>query len=573
MARHGLLFRPAAIAAGVVMLLAARWIWVAGLGDYGWTWEAAARLLAGQVYYRDFTLLYGPLSHYTLAAWMWALGPHLFHSHLHLWFWYALALVVGLRIARELGAGAAAQSTGVAFAAVMGCPAFSWGHAFNYQAPCLAGAAILCLLRARRAGGPTSAAAAGVAAALAIYAKQNVGLAVTVLIPFLLPRGSRRAYAGGLAGAFVPILWYFSSRAGWEEVLRQLFLDPAAAKQGPVWMVLRAAPRLILPPEVPGRRWWEVAATLAALGALLPLVKRLARRTPAGEGARRPVGRPAEPGPALLAAAVLGIATSLLNVEWNPPAFLLPAPWTWLQEGVYLLLALLTLALWRGFDATWRAAALPLLAVTAVQESSNPNFVYSAPLAVPLLAALLDRAGVVLRPPVAGAALAAVCWIATAAVGPPWRYGLCAYRPTYPLPSDSPWAGLRAPREYREEIRELWTELRPHVEGRTTLWLVAGGGPFLAFGGHPVSGAACYMPDTIPPRLYRKLVESWRAQRPEVVVVQDDFRLSPQDPDLAAESIRQTIAGGHRQVWRSRRDPRLSAWAASGGSAKSPGGR
>jgi hypothetical protein len=558
-----LLSSPAAAGGAIVLLLAARWIWIAGLGDYAWSYEVAARLLRGEVYYRDFPLLYGPLSHYTLAGLMGILGSHLFVYHLHLWGWYGAALAAGGLLARELGASREAQTAGLALGAVMACPAFSWGHAFNYQAPFLAAVATLGVLRAQRSGGLGGAALSGAAAALCIYSKQNVGLAVAAVIPVFLPRRSLPAYAAALGAVFLGIFGYLAAAAGAGEVARQLFADPAQAKAGLVTILARATPRVILPLGVPGRRGWEAAITALAWAALLGPALRIATRR-AGRSER--AGRQTPLTLAAVAAAGVAVALSLLRVETSPLNQWLWFPWPWFLQLVYILFVLAGVAaLARGREPGWTAAVAVGLAVTMAQEASNPNFVYSATLALPLLCALLGRAQIRWAPAALAGGVGAVYLLGTTAAGPVSRYGLSAYQPTVALPSDSPFAGLRAPEPFARRTWELWAEAHPRLEGRKVLWLVGGGGPYLAYGGRPVFNAPCYMPDTFPGRLEGRLLEAWRQDPPEAVMLAEDFGGLPQAPRLHADYMKSHLLSSYQEVWRSRTEPRLGLWLRSTG--------
>ncbi len=521
----------------VVLLLAARWIWVAGLGDYGWTWEAAARLLRGQVYYRDFPSLYGPLSHYTLAGLMALAGSHLFVFHLHLWLWYALALGAGLAVMSRLGVRSSSQTAGLALAAVISCPAFFWGHAFNYQATFLAGAATWCALRATAEGPRGWAAWAGLLAGLTIFARQNVGLTLAALIPLLLPAGRRMAFGAGLLGAGGSLFAAFAWRAGASEVFHQLLLDAAAAKGGLLMVIARATPRIILAPGAMGRRWWELAITLVCWAALGWLALRLARR--------RTMPRPADPagGWQLAAGAAAAAAASLFPIGYGA-GFL----WPWLWQLTYIFLFLLVAAhLGVGLPGNWAPACILILATVVVQEGSNPNFPYSAPLAIPLLFGLLDRSGVRL-PAAAGGALLGAVWLLGAA-----RVGAA---PAYALPSNSPFAGLRAPQRYAAKATEMWDHLRPQIQDRTTLWLTEGG-PFLAYGGLPAPSAPVYMTDSFPARLDARLLQTWQRNPPEFVVLHDRFWVTPL---LAAPALRSSLLGPYRKVWQSRLEPQVSLW-------------
>ena len=561
MIRRSHLSNPAIVGLLIVVLLAARWIWVAGLGDYGWTYEVAARILKGEVYYKEFPLLYGPLSHYTLAAFMLLLGHHLFVFHLHLWVSYVLSLAAGLLLVRELGASRSTQAMGISAAAVMACPVFSWSHAFNYQAPFLAGAGLLCILYARRGRPHVWAAGAGAFAALCIYDKQNVGLAIAALLPIFLPAGTA-VYLSSFSATFLLIFAYFAQHAGAAEVWRQLLIDPSSVKGGLLILAGRAVPRLIFAPHFPFRRWAELAATGAVYAALLPVAIRMSRQCPAGIMKKN---SSSAMGAACLIGTGAGVAISLAHIDTATAGKWHLYPWTFLLQLTYIFFSLLCAAyLVRGLEAVWAAAVWLILAVTAVQEASNPNFEYSAVLAMPLLCALLFRGKVTLKARTAGIILAVVYLVGTTTVGPVSYYGLCAYLPTYSLPQQSPFAHLRAPAPYVETVNEFWNEVRPLIKNRTTLWLVGGGGAYLAYGGLPVYNAPCYMPDTFPARWDQRFIQSWQKDPPEFVILRDDFQASPKSSLLTAEYMKRNLLSEYTQAWRSRTQPQIALWRRSG---------
>ncbi|MBI3693526.1 MAG: hypothetical protein HY238_01615 [Acidobacteria bacterium] len=550
------LSRPAAVGAAIVVLLAGRWIWVAGLGDYGWDYEIAARLLRGEIFYRDFLLTRGPLSYYTLAGSLRLLGQHLFVHHLHLWFSYVLCLGPGLLLAQELGATRSAQITGVSLAAVVACPVFGWGHALCYQSIFLAGLGTLFTMYAQRKS-PWWAALAGGAAALCIFDKQNVGIAVAISIPLFLRQKRLGIYLAAFAFVFLSVFACFASRAGGQEVWRQLFSDAVASKGGWLLTAGRAIPRLIFRPDLPLRRWWELAATAAVYAALLPVAVRLSRRRSAG-GEQEQFSSGV--GLACLAAACLAIAVSLLRLHIPVPRNLLIHPWSLLLQLTYILFFLASVSYvlrWR--EAGWTTALGLVLVITAAGEASNPNFVYSAALVLPVLCALLARTQVTLRPRTAGIALAVVYVMGTTGIGPISFHGLHAYQPTYPLPSGSPFAGLRAPAGYSLFVSELWDQARPILKNRKTLWLLNGGGPYLAFGGAPVFAAPHWRSDTFPLRLDQRLIQSWQADPPEVVMLGDDFHPSKSEL-LAAGYIKKQVLSGSVQIWRSQIEPQVGLW-------------
>ncbi|MBI3666536.1 MAG: hypothetical protein HY236_10000 [Acidobacteria bacterium] len=556
MTHRSLLSNAAVIGSAIVILLAARWIWVAGLGDYGWDYEVASRILHGEVFFRDFLLLRPPLSYYTMAELIRLLGHHLFAYHIHLWFSYVLCLIAGLLLARELGAPPSALITGVSLTAVMTCPVFSWGHSLDYQSVFLAGIGILCTLYSQRRK-PWWAAAAGSAAALCIFHKQNVGLAVAICIPLFLPRKALAVYLAGFASVFFLIFSYFSRQAGAEEVWRQLFTDAASSKGGWFRTAARAVPRLIFHPDLPRRRWWELAATGTVYAAMLPIVIHILRRR---SNADEKDAFSSATGIACLAGAGLGIALSLIQLEIHVPQKLLIHPWGLLLQLTYIFFFLLVAAHFRNErEIGWRTALFLVLAITAAQEASNPNFIYSATLVIPLLIALLARSRLLLHSETAGITVAAVYLLGTTVLGPISFYGLCAYQPTYPLPADSPFRGLRAPEPYARRVGEMWREVRPIAKNRRTLWLI-GGGPFLAYGGLPVFNAAYSWYDSFPARLDRHLIQTWQSDPPEVVLLRDDFWASPKSELLTAGYIKKHVLSQHVEVWRSRIDPQISMW-------------
>jgi hypothetical protein len=370
------LSNPLVVGSGLVLLLAGRWIWVAGLGDYGWTYEFARRLALGQVFYRDFPSLYGPLSHYTLAGLMVLLGKHLILFNVHLWFSWALELGVGLAVLDELGAPRSTQTMGVSLAAVMSCPIFTPGHAFNYQSPFLAGITILCIFKARSGRGKRWAVLAGAATALCIYDKQNVGLVLALLAPLFFELPEAAVYTASALAVFGAIFAYFAAQAGAWEVTRELFFDGAAAKGGLLMLLGRAVPRIIFQPEIPWRRWWEVAATIVAYAALFPLALGAARRLKGNtEGYAEERDGAGELGVAALVAASVAIALSYAPTATVAVPRWPLHPWTLLLECTYIfLLFLCGICLWRrGLRPEWRAA-LVLIPAIVFAGGQQPEF-------------------------------------------------------------------------------------------------------------------------------------------------------------------------------------------------------
>lgn len=191
------------IAAVLYLAVLGPWFFTSrGVEDVGIIANAAARILAGQVPYRDFFLFIGPLSPYLTAAWFALAG----HSALSM---IGLTVVVGALtalgtywIARFLAPTGAALLAGLGFLTLG--PYFWFTLSHHWFATLLLVLATIFVLQAMQSGRirwVAAAAAACVAAAFAHQARGLIGLlALLLLVGLLFKREARKR---GLASAVI----------------------------------------------------------------------------------------------------------------------------------------------------------------------------------------------------------------------------------------------------------------------------------------------------------------------------------------------------------------------------------
>jgi hypothetical protein len=266
----------------VFVAFSARWIWImGGRGDNGWTYEPAWRILHGQIPYRDFVMIPGPLAPYILAGLMRVFGESVWLFQVNLYLSWLGALAVGIAILGALEASREIKVLSVVVAAALSAPFTTGGHAHSYQAPLFAGLVIYFLLKYRRNPRGWYIFWAGIFAAVSILAKQNIGGAIgavavlTLLLPKPLGLGSAgrglsnlfRFGAGGTLG-LLPVLGYFVVKADPQEVIREFFFDAGAGKGGIFTFLLRGVPRFTLSPLIPHSRLVELLFSLVVFALL-----------------------------------------------------------------------------------------------------------------------------------------------------------------------------------------------------------------------------------------------------------------------------------------------------------------
>src|SRR5262245_46490036 len=83
---------PWIVLAASFAIFAGRWIWIAGMADYGWNYELGMRILAGEVPYRDYISALPQLTSYTIVPLLALLDGNLWAHNIHLYLWWLACL-------------------------------------------------------------------------------------------------------------------------------------------------------------------------------------------------------------------------------------------------------------------------------------------------------------------------------------------------------------------------------------------------------------------------------------------------------------------------------------------------
>jgi hypothetical protein len=513
-----------------VVAFTGRWIWVAGIGDYGWTYEAAYRIAHGEVQYKDFLSTLPPLASYALAGFLWLFGDSLWWFAVHLYLWWFLSLWVGWRLMRLITSNPMLLASAGVLAVALSAPAGTLGHAYNYAATTLAGLEMLLLVRSLQDNSLIRVFGAGVAAGLCVFAKQNVGVAmsaasgVILIFQFMRDRSlcPLAALAVGWLVGFVPIAAYFIVAAGPREFLLQTFHDGTAGKGG-LWTILgRALPRLVLSPDTPHRRLSEALLSSAMLALFCFWGVRAYRRRSV-PGPKNPLDRNGLLRLLLLWFAVMA-EMSVWSLQASPSMASLQSDLGMghFYTGMNLFLSLVYLAstVAFGFCLAGLRGESDLLAllllVGALLASTATSLVfylaYCAPVVVPVLVASLHRARLI-RTAHLLPILVLFLYLAPYFLAP--GYDPCFVELTK-LPEGTPLAGLCAPKSAADYFSELLKNVTPAIRGHRVLWL-CGGGPHSMFGGSPVKNIASIYRDTYHSRQEQTLWREWHLHPPDYV--------------------------------------------------------
>ncbi len=189
--RYGLLFALAALLSGATVR------WGINPNDEGLMLQAAARVLDGQLPYRDFYANYGPGQYYLLGALDWLLGPSLLAWRVLRVLVDAAIAVLAYALVRRDAPEPLALAAWLAVAATMAFPSLP------HPNPSALALAFGGLVLARRAP-----AAAGALAGLAFCFRFDIGVAAAAGVMLAASEGGRRAVAraAGAAGLVAGLL-------------------------------------------------------------------------------------------------------------------------------------------------------------------------------------------------------------------------------------------------------------------------------------------------------------------------------------------------------------------------------
>lgn len=577
--------RPLLVLLGIVGVLTARWIWLAGLGDYAWNYELGMRVRQGEVPYRDFICTLPQLTSYTIVPFLVVLKNNLWAFSLHLYFWWIASLWAGWKISQNLGLRPAAQAGAIFFAACLSLPAIHLGHAYSYAGTFFFGLTLLELIRWRRQANLKKLVLAGAFAGLGIFAKQNIGVMAGLLglgviaydgvmnnqINLVLRRSL--AFGAGAAGSFLPIFFYFASQAGAAEVYQQMFSDAGAGKGGLFGMLFHVLPLIFFTPETPLRQLWTLLVSgglallfLGLLGRKMYCLQKLFPSAPPQLPAPRDHWKLLRSAMAIVIfASVISLFDFPLIRAWcdklHPAAIYnfhgYVAPLVFIAYSFFTALAticLLSVDHWRKPELFLPLLALPLI-LWGHELSCEGYLPFGAPVVVPLAVVLLETIGLIRNtlPLMCGAGTVLIVGLAASTQN---EFQPSSFKAVAPLPANTKFAGLYARPDFVANIRELNEQVAPKIQDQSTLWLCIGG-PHAAWGGRSVFSVATLFGDTYNLRSEPALMQHWKAQPPRFIFV-GDRNYCPGSRLFPTDALNLWLPQDYDPVWKSpRRDATL----------------
>jgi hypothetical protein len=570
------------------IIICLRWLWIAGLGEYGITYESAHRIAQGQIPYRDFILVVPPVTSYTLAGFLKLGNYSLWAENIHFYFSWLLTLLAGVILLKELGVPRSASMASVALSIGLSIPIATNGNAYSYFGPAFAATTIIFLLRFARTQSLGDLCIAGLIAGFTIWVKQNVGLAICVtgaIATLFYAWHLRQSLIAAIywtitfgftvvLGFLVPFL-YFAIPANAGEVFQETFLDAAAGKAGAYGVMVRAIPRINAYFLLPNRRFLEISASLIAYLSLAIVGIREIRRTQSLKNQHldsqattatikqyqelnQQFCAPCEEHLRNLSKRLgqITLGTLLLMSIFSLGDFAIIRSFyaytkldTWRNNFLLLnnitLIALFTFtaiivyrSLRQGDYPTLLLGFYALMLTVGTITSNQDFFSYTAPVSLPLFLALAQRnhlLALFLRSSLVLVPLLLIFVHNTSFV------------PLQPLPANSPFARLYAPAAYATQVNELWHNVTPKIRGRDTLWLTYYG-PHSAYQGKPVMNFAQLYGDLISPRTENILKTTWEAHPPDFLVLANFWRQDEFD-FFAASKLRSWVAQRYDLIW------------------------
>jgi hypothetical protein len=565
----------------IIALITIRFVWVAGYHDFGWTYEPSYRILHGEVQFRDFIESHPPLTHYTLAAWMAVVGTSLWSYQTHLYIWWAVTLVIACVLVRRLSRDSTVALGAVLCVGTILFP-FETQQAHNFAVSALSGLAIIFMADYHKTRRALFLVFAGFALALSVYAKQSVGLVMTlgafaglVCSCYMSERIKRvphrcAPFVSGWLLGFLPIAVYFSSEAGLIEFFRQMFSDPAGSKGGPVVLLLRPLPRLNLTLSSPYRRVIEIVISVPILAAMFFLLWRRIRHVGAASADTDPqlegnVNRESSlqttgsvwivvlfycafvlfaivslfhlPG---LRTGVEGL--SLQSISWKHLA----------MQLLYMMMSVIAIV---GFlrSIPTKDGFLSFLSITLAASlfghgMSSLNYaLLICSVSVPIAMGILVRLGVTRHLSTVACSLAVVLLVVALVLTPYTSHSFAALTP---FPSESRFAGLYSSPEYVAYIDSIERNIKPQIGEETTLWMISPG-PHSAFGGSSVKSVSAMIFDSYNSRWEAPLRAEWESRFPEYVVFFPDYSTAPHAFFFQPEHFELWLRDHYSLVWQS----------------------
>jgi hypothetical protein len=568
----------------IMCVLCARWIRITGFGDFGMDLDFVSRLGAGQWQGRDFFAVFPFLPGYSLLLFQKLLGDRYIVVNIHVWFWWFVNALAAGGVLRACGVNGFRVVFTVATVALLTVVPNTHSSSFAFMASALSGLCAILLIRCLRSGKGVQAFLAGVIGGTAVFAKPNVGMAITMAaaaVPLAMSffRKAERRFliatcclvlAGGVAG-FLGTLAIPGYYGGYKELLTEIFSGGAEIKGGVLVLILRTIPRISTGIDSPYRFLIELLIAFPIFGLFVALFSRLAAPGSAN-GTTRPSGKLLL---WLICAAVVVLSVWSL-FPWDVPKLLTQSfqsarivslPF-FLWQILYLAaLAGLLVSLVQGalrsefhediLSPFW-LTLLALIWTGGVVASARHNSIFAATLFVPAIALRAngrcnERAFYRL------ATALIVLWTVAWHVAPTFR---STFAHLVELPADSKFAGLywpeggaSVPGSYPEwpsasTISECQKNIAPRVAGHSVLWLVpaigsAFGGRIYSFGIHGLAA------NNISVAAERKFANSVMSSPPDfIVATRFDSWNDPKWSFLRPDVIEPWLREHYDLVWR-----------------------
>ena len=542
----------------MVVCLVARWILVVGFGDFGTDYDLASRLAAGQWQGRDFFAVFPPLSGYSLLLFEKLIGQHYIVTNIHLWFWWLMNCLAAAALMR-IYCGSEENVKLVTMAvALLTVPPNMHMVSFAYMASAFSGVSAFCLARHFLSGKKVFAILAGGAGGLAIMAKPNVGIAITLslvaactIIASLQRHSSAKyIYAGimivvGAAATIIVVVaipgWY----GGYGELAKEIFLGGSQIKGGFLSLAVRAIPRISTTVAPPLRYFVEFSITVPLLIVFFTLFRYL-HKTRGAEKAGLPLPEKLSPEYArrllwLLSVVVVGLSVWSIwpnkipqrLVELFSSLQIVSLPF-FLWQLFYLMIAsaLITSVIvgirrrdyLNDYTHGFWLLSICLVWTLGIVASGRHNSIFTATIVAPVF--IMQFNGLRGRLLFRSTILFLIVWTAAWHLAPNWK---STFARLTKLPEESIFSGLYwpengacSPGSYpvwnsSEVIKVLQNRIAHRAEGKSILWLEPG--PGAAFGGVIYRyGVHCLAPNNIPVWAERKFGAGVRDNPPELIV-------------------------------------------------------
>jgi hypothetical protein len=552
-----------------IAIVAARWLPVAGIGEYGMLYDQAYRLSVGQVWYRDLLSTHPPIAAQTLGALFRLFEPSLLLYNVHLYLWWLASLLVGYLLLRRYDVQGLARSAALVTFASLSLPCLSLGHAYFYAGSVFCGLCVLCLDIGLDGSRPSMTFGAGLLAGVTVFARQNLGIAliggaVFLYLPLFIKKsldlpGVVKQLAALLSGfvlSCLTIFLIFSRAASPGEVLRELLLDGAHGKAGQYGLLVRLIPRVNLKATLIDRRLMEIAGSIVVYLAVLWWVAR--RRSGSDPQPTSSSGKPLT-----VAIGLWVFANFVTLIPANVGHWMDSSTWPVIATASGAIIDLINIGWLTGMAwfliASWNSMAAQTVARTVLALSvfagtilsSQSYSVHLASVLVPMTIATLGstfpKRAIIQR-----LCLLTSIWAIAAIFSLP-----TAFTRLVPIAGPRQFVGIWTTTGYAREAEELLNHVTPVIQNRTVLWVDLYG-PHAAFGGMPAASVVPWDKTTFTSRQVSYLLGRWRANPPEYVMSGPfwgrEELLGPQS------EFDQWLGHSYTENWCSALQPELCLW-------------